>query len=96
MKRLCSAAILSILAVLATLTCAYGIRYDGPYNGRVIDADKGGRVCLDNLKQFLSDKLLRLMPLPASEVVYSSKHHPVFFGQGSDAAACCYKTQNSL
>ena len=30
---------------------------------------RGGRVCLDNLKQFLSDKLPRFMPLPASEVV---------------------------
>ena len=29
---------------------------------------RGGRVCLDSLKQFLSDKLLCLMPLPASEV----------------------------
>jgi hypothetical protein len=44
MKRLCSAAILSILAVLATFTCAYGIRYDGPYNGRVIDADTAAPV----------------------------------------------------
>ncbi len=30
---------------------------------------RGGRVCLDNLKQFLSDKLPCFMPLPASEVV---------------------------
>jgi hypothetical protein len=32
--------------------------------------DSGGLVCLDNWKQFLSDKLLSLIPLPASEVVY--------------------------
>jgi predicted secreted protein len=32
-------------------------------------ADRGGWVCLDNLKQFLSDKLLRFMPLPLSAVV---------------------------
>ena len=44
MKRLCSVAILSILVVLATLTCAYGTRYDGPYSGRVIDADTGAPV----------------------------------------------------
>jgi len=44
MKRLCGVAILSILVVLATLTCAYGIRYDGPYSGRVIDADTGAPV----------------------------------------------------
>jgi hypothetical protein len=31
--------------------------------------DRGGWVCLDNLKQFLSDKLLRFMPLPLSAVV---------------------------
>jgi hypothetical protein len=30
---------------------------------------RGGRVCLDNLKQFLSGKLLCLMPLPVSVVV---------------------------
>jgi len=30
---------------------------------------RGGWVCLDNLKQFLSDKLLRFMPLPLSAVV---------------------------
>jgi hypothetical protein len=30
---------------------------------------RGGRVCLDNLKQVLSDKLLRFMPLPLSAVV---------------------------
>jgi hypothetical protein len=47
----------------------------------------GGRVCLDNLKQFLSDRLFCLMPLPASEIVYSSKPHPVSFGQGFDAGA---------
>jgi len=44
MKRLCGVAILSILVVLATLTCAYGIRYDGPYSGRVMDADTGAPV----------------------------------------------------
>ena len=44
MKRLCSVAILSILVVLATLTCAYGIRYDGPYSGRIIDVDTGAPV----------------------------------------------------
>ena len=31
--------------------------------------NRGGRVCLDSLKQFLSDKLLCLMPLPAAAVV---------------------------
>ena len=30
---------------------------------------RGGRVCLDSQKQFLSDKLFCLMPLPASAVV---------------------------
>jgi hypothetical protein len=55
---------------------------------------RGGRVCLDSLKRFSSDKLLCLMPLPASEVVYSSRHHPVFFGQGSDIAAGRYRIQN--
>ena len=30
---------------------------------------RGGRVCLDSLKQFLSGKLLCLMPLPVSAVV---------------------------
>jgi len=30
---------------------------------------RGGRVCLDSLKRFLSGKLPCLMPLPASEVV---------------------------
>jgi hypothetical protein len=44
MKRLCIAAVLNILMVLATFTCAYGIRYDGPYSGRVIDADTGAPV----------------------------------------------------
>ena len=44
MKRLCGVAILNILMVLATFTCAYGIRYDGPYSGRVIDADTGAPV----------------------------------------------------
>ena len=44
MKRLCGVAILNILVVLATFTCAYGIRYDGPYSGRVIDADTGAPV----------------------------------------------------
>jgi hypothetical protein len=33
------------------------------------NAERGGRVCLDNLKQVLSDKLLRFMPLPLSAVV---------------------------
>jgi len=31
--------------------------------------NRGGRVCLNNLKQVLSDKLLRFMPLPLSAVV---------------------------
>src|SRR4030043_303076 len=44
MKRLCGVAVLNILMVLATFTCAYGIRYDGPYSGRVIDADTGAPV----------------------------------------------------
>jgi hypothetical protein len=44
MKRVFSVAILNILLVLATFTCAYGIRYDGPYSGRVIDADTGAPV----------------------------------------------------
>jgi hypothetical protein len=55
---------------------------------------RGGRVCLDSLKQFLSDKLLCLMPLPPFEVVYSSKHHPVSAGQDFDACAAGYRTQN--
>jgi hypothetical protein len=37
---------------------------------------RGGRVCLDSLKQFLNDKLLCLMTLPASEVVCSSNCPP--------------------
>jgi hypothetical protein len=57
---------------------------------------RGGRVCLDNLQRFLSDKLFCLMPLPASEVVYSSKHHPVSFGQDFDADAVGCRTQNTL
>ena len=44
MKRFCSVMMLNILLVLATFTCAYGIRYDGPYSGRVIDADTGAPV----------------------------------------------------
>jgi hypothetical protein len=39
------------------------------YKGDLINAVRGGRVCLDSLKRFLSDKLLCLMPLPASAVV---------------------------
>ena len=58
--------------------------------------ERGGRVCLDNLKQFLSDKLLQLMPLPVSEVVYSSKPHLVFCRQVPDVAASDYKTRNTL
>ena len=41
MKREFSLAVISILIVLGTITCAYAIRYDGPYSGRVIDADTG-------------------------------------------------------
>jgi hypothetical protein len=41
MKRVFIAVVVNILILLATLTCAYGIRYDGPYSGRVIDADTG-------------------------------------------------------
>jgi len=44
MKKVFSVVILNILMVLATFTCAYGIRYDGPYSGRVIDADTGAPV----------------------------------------------------
>jgi hypothetical protein len=56
---------------------------------------RGGRVCLDNLKHFLSDKLLRFMPLPLSEVVSSSKPHPVSCRQVPGAAASRCKTQNT-
>ena len=38
-------------------------------NFKVLGFDIGGRVCLNNLKQVLSDKLLRFMPLPLSAVV---------------------------
>jgi hypothetical protein len=44
MKRVFIAVVVNILILLATLTCAYGIRYDGPYSGRVIDADTGAPV----------------------------------------------------
>lgn len=37
--------------------------------GRMAETDRGGRVCLDNLKQFLSGKLPWFMPLPQSVVV---------------------------
>ena len=74
-------------------------RFDGSVRHcfliQVFQVVRGGLVCLDSLKQFLSDKLLCLMPLP-SEVVYSSKHHPVSFGQGFDADADYCKTQNTF
>ena len=41
----------------------------GEWLFRTACAQRGGRVCLDSLKRFLSGKLLCLMPLPASEVV---------------------------
>ena len=44
MKRVLSVAVLNIIMVLATFTCAYGIQYDGPYSGKVIDADTGAPV----------------------------------------------------
>jgi len=44
MKRVFIAVVVNILILLATFTCAYGIRYDGPYSGRVIDADTGAPV----------------------------------------------------
>ena len=44
MKRGFSLAVLIILMLLGTLTCAYGLRIDGPYNGRVIDADTGAPI----------------------------------------------------
>ena len=56
------------------------------YDDKLYTFLRGGRVCLDSLKQFLSDKLLCLMPLP-SGVVYCSKHHLGSFGQDSDADA---------
>jgi hypothetical protein len=34
--------------------------------GMTSNHGRGSRVCLDNMKQFLSDKLPRFMPLPAS------------------------------
>jgi hypothetical protein len=61
-----------------------------------IFVDRGGRVCLDNLKQFLSDKLLRFMPLPLSAVVCSSKPYPVSCRQVLDDAVFDCKTQNML
>ena len=45
------------------------IRETSNSRGVVESAVSGGLVCLDNWKQFLSDKLLCLMPLPASLVV---------------------------
>jgi len=41
MKRVSSVMILIFVSILAILPCAYGMRYDGPYSGRVIDADTG-------------------------------------------------------
>lgn len=41
MKNLLFIAMVSILGVLITSGCAYGVRYDGPYSGRIIDADSG-------------------------------------------------------
>ena len=57
--------------------------------------NRGGRVCLDNLKEFLSDKLLSLMPLPVPQVVCSSKPHSVFCRQVLDVAASDCKTENT-
>ena len=68
----------------------------GDYEGADLEDknESGGRVCLDSLSRFLSDKLLRFMPLPAFEIVYSSKHHPGSFGQGFDAGGGC-RIQNT-
>jgi hypothetical protein len=44
MKKVCSAVLVNILLALATLSCAYGMRYDGPYGGRVIDTDTGAPI----------------------------------------------------
>jgi hypothetical protein len=69
-------------------------KLQGSCESVAISVDSGGRVCLDSWKQFLSDKLPCLMPLPAFVVVYSSKHHPVFAGQGSDADAGSCRIQS--
>jgi len=48
------------------------ITHQFPHNLKLfseISELRSGLVCLDNLKQFLSDKLPRFMPLPSSEVV---------------------------
>jgi hypothetical protein len=41
MKRLIFMVLVSVFGILMISGCAYGIRYDGPYSGRIIDADTG-------------------------------------------------------
>ncbi len=35
------AVIFAFVAMMSTSSCAYAVRYDGPYEGRIIDADTG-------------------------------------------------------
>jgi hypothetical protein len=44
MKRVSSVMIMILVSILATFTCAHGMRYDGPYSGHVIDADTGAPI----------------------------------------------------
>ena len=55
-----------------------------------------GSVCLDSLKHFLSDRLLKFILLPASVVAYSSKHHSGVGGQGFDADAVGCRNQSTV
>ena len=41
MKKLSFTLMLNILLILITSSCVSAVRYDGPYEGRVIDADTG-------------------------------------------------------
>lgn len=41
MKKIIVITLLNILLVLSTSACAFVMRYDGPYEGRVIDAETG-------------------------------------------------------
>lgn len=44
MKKAKCVVVLIFVSILATLTCAHAIRYDGPHKGRVIDADTGAPI----------------------------------------------------
>jgi hypothetical protein len=44
MKRGFCLVVLSSLMLLGMLTCAHGMGFDGPYSGRVIDADTGAPI----------------------------------------------------